>query len=209
MKVLIVSKTHMYRHACIGGITEDNQSVRLLTNTGDNHPPDTELRVGQIWEMQLCPSDKIEPPHVEDTLIIGTPQFLGKHRTLAATIQRRVPHMIWRGTPHQLYKGMLQLPDSGSHNAYIAKSTGIPSQSTGFWIPVKPLKRFIEDRERVYYLYQQNNDATIKIPFVGFAECIEQIPAYTLMRMSLARWWHPDGMPEKRCYLQVSGWYFE
>ena len=39
---------------------------------------------------------------------------------------------------------------------------------------------------------------------------IKVIPAGTLVRVSLARWWRPeDSEPnfEERCYLQLSGWY--
>jgi len=35
----------------------------------------------------------------------------------------------------------------------------------------------------------------------------KQIPADTLLRVSLARWWDNEGRHEERCYLQLSGWY--
>ena len=43
---------------------------------------------------------------------------------------------------------------------------------------------------------------------MGFAPKINKIPAGTLIRISLARWWKPDDVDiEHRCYLQLSGWY--
>ena len=46
----------------------------------------------------------------------------------------------------------------------------------------------------------------INIPFVGFQSPIGLIPANTLVRVSLARWW-ANNNDEERCYLQLSGWY--
>ena len=48
------------------------------------------------------------------------------------------------------------------------------------------------------------------LKYVGEESPIKVIPAGTLVRVSLARWWRPeDSEPnfEKRCYLQLSGWY--
>lgn len=43
--------------------------------------------------------------------------------------------------------------------------------------------------------------------YVGLQD-VEVIPAETLIRLSLANWWVPeDGNVERRCYLQLSGWY--
>jgi hypothetical protein len=69
MRVLIVSKTHMNENACIGGLTEDNRSVRLLTENGGNHPQDTNINIGDIWEMTLQKQPNAKPPHVEDEKI--------------------------------------------------------------------------------------------------------------------------------------------
>lgn len=49
--------------------------------------------------------------------------------------------------------------------------------------------------------------AMFSIKYVGFAEPINKIPAGTLVRVSLARWWRPTETSEERCYLQLSGWY--
>ena len=45
------------------------------------------------------------------------------------------------------------------------------------------------------------------MPYVGFEEAVETIPAGTLVRVSLARWWDTNGTTEDRCSLQLSGWY--
>ena len=45
--------------------------------------------------------------------------------------------------------------------------------------------------------------------YVGEESPIKVIPAGTLVRLSLARWWTPDSEPNdgEKCYLQLSGWY--
>jgi len=47
-----------------------------------------------------------------------------------------------------------------------------------------------------------------RFPYVGFEPKVNLIPAGTLMKISLARWWKPeDSDMSERCYLQLSGWY--
>lgn len=45
------------------------------------------------------------------------------------------------------------------------------------------------------------------IKFVGFQNPLDIIPAGTLIRVFLARWWASPNDNERRCYLQLSGWY--
>ncbi len=47
-----------------------------------------------------------------------------------------------------------------------------------------------------------------RLKYVGAERAIPVIPAGTLIRVSLARWWAPEGSEmEERCYVQLSGWY--
>ena len=51
---------------------------------------------------------------------------------------------------------------------------------------------------------------TYHIPYVGVEPPPEIIPVGSLVRLSLARWWKPEEKEEdKKCYLQLSGWYQE
>jgi ATP-dependent DNA helicase RecQ len=49
------------------------------------------------------------------------------------------------------------------------------------------------------------------LTFVGFQEPIPEIPAGALLRVSLAHRWRPADRPEEedRCFVQLSGWFFE
>lgn len=78
-----------------------------------------------------------------------------------------------------------------------------------FWRPDQPLTRD-DDQKRIRYRYPTEGGGCT-LTFVGFQEPIPEIPAGTLMRVSLAHWWRPAEMTEGelRCYVQISGWFLD
>jgi hypothetical protein len=89
-------------------------------------------------------------------------------------------------------------------SGYISKAGGLPNRSTGYWVPDKPLT--LEGDRYTYPAFA----GVRRMSYVGFAPTIATIPAGTLVRVSLARWWRPqdaDDSLEERCYLQLSGWF--
>ncbi|MCB9432602.1 MAG: DNA helicase RecQ [Ardenticatenaceae bacterium] len=76
-----------------------------------------------------------------------------------------------------------------------------------FWRPDQLLVRDTEGK-RIRYRYPTANGGRT-LTFVGFQEPPEEIPAGTLLRVSLAHWWQPAdrSAEEPRCYLQLSGWF--
>lgn len=191
MRVLVVSKTHVWEGACVGGVTETGASVRLKQADG-SFPDANQYEIGQTWDMDfVARPDKL--PHTEDILInrqelVGFQSSLRQH--LLANFS---PH---RGSVSGLYGGHLGTTGNGS--CYISARLGVPNYSTGFWVPDVNLRY-----EAAYYWY-----GPYRLKYVGFADPIPLIPAGTLVRVSLARWWAPqDTDIEERCYLQLSGWY--
>ncbi|MFH1320564.1 MAG: hypothetical protein ABII90_07920 [Bacteroidota bacterium] len=63
------------------------------------------------------------------------------------------------------------------------------------------MRKDYNDKVRYSYPIRWRN-----ISYVGFQNPVDKIPAGTLVRISLARWWSPNE-DEERCYLQLSGWY--
>ena len=211
MKVIIVSKTRMYEDACVGGILMDtNESIRLLSSNGENQPSNTHLEVGQVWDIEITRPQHIEPPHIEDGWI-QSQRYMGTQTSLRETLIWRANHMLVKGPSTDLYDGLLNFPNHGTGNAYISTNQGIPSRSTCFWQPNNTLKRVTKQNNagelRYRYLFPIERDRILSIPFVGYGEAPEQIPSGALIRLSLARWWDGNGKHEKRCYLQLSGWY--
>ena len=49
----------------------------------------------------------------------------------------------------------------------------------------------------------------LSIPYVGYEAPVLVIPAGSLVRVSLARWWHKPNAPDEgeTCSLQLSGWF--
>ena len=205
MKVLIVAKTRMGSGACIGGITQAGESVRLISTDMDAHDgAGLEYDVGDVWEIESAPAPGIIPPHVED-IIVHSKRRLPCRTNPIAVIERFMPPGI--GGPEALFDGLTQFTSNGA--LYIAESGGIPPYSTTFWRADQPLVRDTTSK-RVRYRYSPE-DGGQSLTFVGFQEPPQSIPAGTLLRVSLAHRWRPDdgSVAEHRCYVQLSGWFLE
>ena len=71
MKVLIVAKTRQGSGACIGGITFDGRSVRLIAaNAATDEHAGREYEVGEVWEVEANPTPEVVPPHVENWIVL-------------------------------------------------------------------------------------------------------------------------------------------
>lgn len=204
MEILITSKTHKGRAACIGGLVlENNRLVRLLNPGNWDQYADTDFNVGDIWDIQFHDRQNAEKPHIED-IIIQSRQYLRQledinHYLLNCGIT------IFRGSPNQIFNGKLGWTRNGS--GYLDNKENSPPNSVGFWIADKDLT--LDEDDKHYYYPAVNSFTSIKrFPYVGFAPKVNIIPQGTLVRISLARWWKPDGSElSERCYLQLSGWY--
>ena len=205
MKVLIVAKTRMGGGACIGAITEEGESVRLIPFNEDPHDgANREYEIGDVWEVSSKPATSLIPPHNEN-IVVCEKRHLLTTRKLEGAIELLMPPKI--GKPTVLYEGLLQSTGSGA--LYIAEQSGVPPYSTTFWRPDQPLIRDTVGK-RVRYRYPTDNGGCT-LTFVGFQEPLEVIPAGTLLRVSLAHWWRPEDTPdaEECCYAQLSGWFLK
>ena len=205
MKVLIVAKTRMGKGACIGGITQDGKSVRLMPADIDaQERAGQEYEVGDLWEVESTPAQDITPPHVEN-IIVHKKQRLPPLRDPIAIIEKYMPPKV--GGPAELYEGLTQSTSNGS--LYIAESNGFPPYSTTFWRTDQPLVLDTTSK-RIRYRYSTEGGGRT-LTFVGFQEPLRTIPAGTLLRVSLAHLWRPKDEPtiEYRCYVQLSGWFLE
>ncbi|WP_166967334.1 dual OB domain-containing protein [Yeosuana marina] len=200
MEVLITSKTHVGNSACVGGIVlETLQFVRLLNGKNTYQPGDTELEIGQIWEIDFASHPDVAP-HVEDVYVINK-KFI---RTLADVRAFVVKNLnVWEGKPEILFDGLLKWTGNGS--GFLDNPNNLPQNSVGFWISDRDL--ILEDNR--YFVYKRKRIwKSRKFSYVGFPDRISVIPAGTLIRVSLAKWWKPEDIAiGHRCYLQLSGWY--
>ena len=209
-RVLIVGKTKKWDKTCVGGINIDNaQSIRLLTEDGDDHPSGTPYDVGSLWDIQLKEPhrNQVKKPHTENSLVLQADHI--NSYSLAA-VRNYVSKAI--GTPlvepNQLFDGLLRY--TANRKWYVSPSDGLPSFSTGFWRLHKALRLFwvTQNRERKpRYIYVDNgsDNPTFDVPFVGYQELLELIPSHTVLRFSLAQPFSNDR--NRRCYLQLSGWF--
>jgi ATP-dependent DNA helicase RecQ len=206
LPVLIVAKTRRARGACIGALAPDGRSLRLeAANAASDEHAGSEYAVGDVHP-------QIVPPHVE-TVVVYAKSRLRRAADPIGAIERLMPPI--QGPVEALYDGLLRRTDTGM--LYLAGHGELPSRSTLFWRPDRPL-RLVTDGVRLHYCYDCHPDAgdasagdtgERRLAFVGFQEPLDVIPAGTLVRVSLAHWWHPRDHPEHelRCYGQLSGWF--
>jgi hypothetical protein len=156
-----------------------------------------------VWEIGFQEREDIEPPHIEDVVIISK-KYCRKISNISDFIFN-CGITIYRGAPNNVFEGTLRWTGSGS--GFIEKNEPIPSQSVGFWVSDRTLNL---ENDQKHYCYSMNNiyASDKRFAYVGFEPKTEWIPAGTLIRVSLARWWKPENSDmNERCYLQLSGWY--
>ena len=207
MKVVIVAKTRMGSGACVGAVSFEGQSLRLLApgSAVQNGYLNRDYNIGDVWDITYHKPDEIVPPHVE-SVIVTYKWPMPPIDDLCRFIQDRMPPQ--EGGVDLLFDGLAQATRYGTQ--YIAERTGVPPYSTMFWRPDQPLTRLVEDSVRIRYGYPAD-EGSRTLTYVGFQHSVDEIPANTLLRVSMARWWRPENKPddELRCYLQLSGWYKE
>jgi len=203
MRTLIVGRTRMGgARRCIGGLCADGRSIRLLNANGDHWDVSAPYQLGQVWDLQFHDQPNVRPPHVENVIVTAS-TYVGPEVDPRAGILARV--QPWQGNVSALFGGAVRY--TGNHNGYI--ESVVPDRSTWFWIPDRDLT--LRDDGKHYDYPATLFGATIPrgLSYVGELTPIATIPAGTLVRVSLARWWRPDddeSFPE-RCYLQLSGWF--
>lgn len=202
MRALIVSRTKMGgSDRCIGALAVDNQPLRLLNEGGGHQNTASPFQIGQIWELAWTRPADVVRPHVEDVSVTRSNLLHTQSDLLAHLLGRIQP---WEGGLEHLFDGLLGFTAKG--NGYIGRRIGLPGRSTGFWLPDRNL--LLRDDGK-HFDYRSEVGVIRGLAYVGEMVALKVIPAGTLVRVSLARWWRPSDAPdaEERCYLQLSGWY--
>ncbi|HBG70061.1 MAG: hypothetical protein A2W93_10000 [Bacteroidetes bacterium GWF2_43_63] len=204
MEVLIVAKTHMRNGSCVGGYDiTSKRNVRLLNANAENQPHDTEFNVGQVWEIEYAIRPVLNPPHIEDVLVLSK-NFIREEKNPYTFLLNSVK--IWKGDPTCIFDGKVNFPRGKS--CFVTNTRGIPSQSVGFWMADKDLELTIFGDQKHFYYFGEYGDV-YAIPFVGFQPVEDKIKKGSIIRVSLARWWNPNPNEDKRCYCQLSGWFMQ
>lgn len=199
MKVYIVGRTKMAGASrCIGGLLENGTSVRLINPSGQ-WTAAAPFQIGQVYEINSAAVSPLTHPHTED-ILVQSYSLIGSEPDIKSKIISLVNPSA--GSIANIFDGSLRF--TGSNNGYIAQAGGVPSHSTAFWIPNQALTLRDDGRHYDYKRFFQRRG----MAYVGEQQTIAEIPAGTLVRVSLARWWKPEELDiEERCYLQLSGWF--
>jgi hypothetical protein len=202
-EIVIVGVTKMKNAACVGGIERPSgRSLRLMERgTLSPFPVTTSIRPGDVIEVDLRGAISSEPPHVEDVAIGGWRVIERFNDLELARWLLGLPDLpLWRGSVAELFDATLI--EIGEHSAGLIRGGRLPSQSTGFWIPDRPLSRLGKDR----FAMRKGGEVDFAIKSIGIQPITQrEIPAGALLRVSLARWWRRDGIGPEMCALQLSG----
>jgi hypothetical protein len=190
---------------CIGGmLTDSGGAVRPLPREdrgAHGHPPQAPYQPGELWEMTLRPRAHVEPPHVEDHDAWDAVRIGAAPDPAAMILELDNPIA---DEPEVLFEGRLRFRETGT--AYLTREEPVPRMSVTFWLPPRALVLdYFEHRPR----YSMQGEFPFQVPYVGFAEPARVIPAGTLVRLSLARWWTNPNDPgeDETCSVQMSGWF--
>lgn len=202
MKVLIVAKTRQGNETAVWGIGADGSPVRLVPPDGADSRWGQEFAVNEVWEVEGTRPPEANPPHAQD-LVVRERQRVRSVKDVSPSIERFMPP--YAGPPEGLFSGLPQALPSGS--LYVSDRTGLPARGLAFWRPDAPLRREVEGR-RIVYRYS-GMEGESRLPYVGFQDAPEEIPAGTLLGVSLGQWWQPADRSdeEPRCFLQLTGWF--
>lgn len=200
MEVLIVSRTRMKNGVCCGGINIANgEFIRLHDHYGRNLAESAPYQTGEIYDLHYRNALHARPiPHVEDKEVM--PDFKLIRQLSTSEVIDEIDRLVDvpNGGLDCIFEGKLR---RSTYATYISPEA-VPQHSVCFWRPNEPLIKSVFLGKSRYWF-----GGCHAISFVGFQEPVDLIPAGTLLRMSLANWWSPDDITEKRCYLQLSGWF--
>lgn len=205
MNVLVLARTRMTAdRVCVGGLEVDTgRSVRLLGSDWSNLHQDHPIRPGEVWDLTYRDHPDPTPPHVEDVIVSHGSRLRGVAEMRSELLAIVEP---WRGPVESIFDGRLQTNVNGK--AYVGPQPPLPSGSVGLWISEYPLSfsRVPAHQGRRYW-FPEGAPLT-SVAYVGMEPQLEVIPAGALVRFSLSRWAaFPQESEEKRCRLQVSGWF--
>jgi hypothetical protein len=194
---------------CIGGIDLDNRtSVRLLDANGYyEHASTCLFNIRDIWELEYVQCNQRYLPHSEDVCVVK--KRIGgtlKKEISMLYILKKLNFMIYEGDIFNTFEGKLKCTANGS--LYISKDS-VPENSTCFWLCDKAIRQNNYCGKVRYNYIGGTRQMGHNITYIGVEKKTALvIPEGTLVRLSLAYWWSPENPgAEKRCYLQLSGWY--
>lgn len=202
--VVILARTQMNNHVCIGGFDCDsNRYIRLLTKNAENQQENSPYQVGQVYSVEYETRGRLVLPHCEDVCVQNS-----DFRQILTGLQ--LQRILNRIAIHNIHiRDLFDRTLNWEHGKgfLLKSSTNFPDYS----VVVANLNHDLflskienDGKQRFYYI---DNGNTFKVPYVGVSDIgnLKKIEAGRYMRFSLARWWDGNGnFDVARAYLQLS-----
>lgn len=209
-RVLILSKTKMQENrVCVGAVDLDNKcSIRLLNCDGHHETIDEcPYEVLTIWDIVYSRTNRRPAPHLEDVNVLNRTRISIQEDPKILLELESYNIRVYNSPLLNVFEEKLSSTEKGS--LYISEEKGVPRYSTCFWKCDKYLKKNrFSTEQKIKYDYRDNEGKWYHISYVGLDNAPDIIRAGTLIRLSLAHWWHPENTDiGDRCYLQLSGFF--
>ena len=207
MKVLIIAVSRSGGVFTVGAIAADGQLLRLVEErpgccfSGVEELDESVPQPGDVWEVEAGAPASVVAPHTETRLLAGG-RRLGPARDVTASIARHLPP--YAGEATGLFDGLVSEQNS---SLCVAAGHALPSFSMQFWQVAQPLVRQL-DGERIRYRLR-SGAGDVAAAYIGYHAAPVEIPAGSLVCITLSPWWRPARQPESEacCYLQIAGWF--
>jgi hypothetical protein len=185
--------------------SEVGSIVRVVEQVAFPPPRLEHFDVGEKWSLEFNVSSRTIPPRTE-TIVINRAQWVGEQEKLREFVQSRVN--VWKGGLTCLFNGALKFTHNGpwSGTAFVSKNGIIPQVSLGFWMPDRDLS-LSPNSDDPHYIFEGEHQ-NIRIPYRGDPGPVKELPAGSLLCVSLMPWWKPSGPIEERSHLYICGCYF-
>jgi hypothetical protein len=196
-------------YVCVGGLDVENKMlVRILDINGFHDLKDEcPYNIGDVWEIEYSRHQRRPLPHSEDICVVNKKKTgtLRQNVTIPEVLNK-LNFNIYKGSIRNTFEGKLKSTGGGTY--YISVDS-VPTHSTCFWLSDREITRNDYNTKIRYRYNDEIRPWSYNLIYVGLEDNpVPIIPKDTLIRLSLANWWSSDGSEnEKRCYLQLSGWY--
>ncbi len=201
-EVVILGCTRAGIMLCIGGMVIDSgKSLRLKREEDFTFwPTYTDFKIGKCFDITYETSENLNNPHHVEDVLVHKSRFTRElsSEDIIALLKRHAA-IAHSDDPRSAFNYRDEQPiinDQGT--CYVSeKDVGRLLNSIGFWLSTQELHY----RDGRYF------GDNLRFKYVGHADPIDVIPNGTIVRLSTAGLWQGKQFPERRSYLQLSGWF--
>jgi len=189
---------------CIGGLSlGDAESFRLVRPDFPFWKSYDEFAIGKCYKIEYQLSQNRENPHhVENVVVTNRRHLHDMTKQDIITFLRKYDLIVHSDDPRDVFS-FTGVNHPIQYDRRFGKFYAVEQEvnrllnSVGFW----------EYPGDLNYVNKEYCGKNFRIKYVGCEKAIDIIPRGTIIRLSTSGLWKSENIPEKRSYMQVSGWF--